>query len=128
MHAVCLLLAVLACDPCEPYGYDYTLPLVEESVCEVAIVYRVDHDYASWPTVVFIKGGRQLATRAHSDSMLVVVEGDEFVLIWQDWECQRAVRTKRLGVYELEPLSHEGQEWWVAPVLDLKAPPPPVQP
>lgn len=112
---------LLACVLCLE---SFELPLVEEEVDEIALVYRPGED--SYPQVVFIKDGKQLAWRGHSDTMMLVVVEDRFGLLWEDyWNCQRVVWAKRIGVYEIEPLKIEDDGvWWQMgrPMRDLKAP------
>lgn len=94
--------------------------LVEETCDEIAIVYtKAD----CGPDVVFLRNSRIMYRRSHTESMLLVVEGDTFTLMWTDWGCDRAVSTKKLGVYEIEPLEVTNSgPWWVAPVRQLKQP------
>lgn len=115
------ILAAALLGQCEPGD---TPPLVEESVDEIALVYSTEWEF---PTVVFIKQGKVLTTRAHQDEMLLLVVGDKFALRFQDyWVAERIVWTKRIGVYELTPETNPetGLEWWAAArvMTDLRAP------
>lgn len=96
--------------------------LVEDTCDEIAIVY-VSSRPDCGAEVVFIRNARVLHRRSLADSMFVTAAGDTFILMWTDWGCERAVSTKRFGIYEIEPLAAANSgPWWVAPVLQLKQP------
>lgn len=101
------------------------LPTVRERV-DAVVVYRVrDNEYGR---VVFIRNDTVLATRLNLDDMVWLVEGDDFVLLWQDYSvCHRVVRFKSYSslVMSFDPLQ-AGQvgPWWAMNrnMRDLKQP------
>lgn len=117
MDALLLLLALC----CQCNG----LPLVTEDVDEIAFVWVGDNDFMN---VVFVKDGRALATRLHTDDMVLAVEGETFRLHWEDYyTAERIVSTKRFGVYHVTPLENNPDDgvWWAMarPIgRDLKQP------
>ena len=121
MFTFILTLALLGqCDD------DCAVPLVEEEVCEIALIYRTDQlEY--FPCIYFVKAGGILDSRGHCDSMQLHVVDERFCLMWRDWaNVERVVWAKRIGVYELEPLGQvEDGPWWAAnrPMRSLRAPP-----
>jgi hypothetical protein len=101
---------------------DEPLRLVEESCDEIAIV-LVPSKPNFGPEVVFVRNSRILDRRFLSDSMVMNVQGDTFSLVWTDWQCMRSISTKKLTVYEIEPLEVASSgPWWVAPFRQLKQP------
>lgn len=118
MYAL-LLVVAMAC--AEERG----LPLVVEQVDEILVIQTIDCDHQR---VVFLRGGRVLATRLAVDDMQWVTCGDSVQLIWQDyWTAERVVEAKTLSVYQsLSDPTQESQDglWWCMfrNMRDLKQP------
>lgn len=72
------------------------LPLIRETVDEIVILRTIGNQYAR---VIFIREDSVLATRLLLDDMVWTVEGDTFVLMWQDYSiAERVVEAKSFSM------------------------------
>jgi hypothetical protein len=105
---------------------DRGLPVIEEHVDEIYIIYTEGNDYGR---VVFIREGNVLATRLLLDEMIWGVSLDSKVqLMWRDyWTAERIVTTDILSTivlpYDPTQVEQRGQ-WWCMwrNMRDLKQP------
>lgn len=108
MLAFCLAVALCGqFEECEEPG----LPFVYEEMDEVWFVKVPDSLYEG---VVFIRDNKVMATRYHSDDMMVVAVDGGFWLVFRDyWQAERVVAFKTMRSAELEPIrGSDGGEWW----------------
>lgn len=97
MLRLALALALLAGMCATACANDHGPPLVEESVDEICIVQTINTAHCR---VVFFHNGNVLATRLLIDDMLWVPQGDQFLLIFQDyWTAERVVSTRKISFY-----------------------------
>ena len=118
----CLLLGVVRSD--ETSDND-GLPLVSERV-DAVIVCRTQGN--SFARIIFIKNDTILATRLLLDDMLWTCEGEDFVLMWEDYSMAHRIVTFKTYIHIVgasDPLQDANMgPWWAMNrnMRDLKQP------
>lgn len=105
------------------------LPVVEEDVDEIMVVSITRPDsMVTFERVIFIRDGKAFANRLLVEEMYWSMEGQKFVLTWDDyWSAHRRVSSPKLSQWNTDYDWVDAMQtgpWWVAnrAMTDLRQP------